>query len=133
MPDKQIYEAPQERERRAAGLFTGRYLITTKPDAHEEVSGQLSAMGMAEVGPITSDHPGAMPSGGQIKLPNIGVVLVDPPSPDKQAEMVRMAEESDAVLSMEPERINNTLAGGPEYVAGWRDAIASITGRLLDG
>ncbi len=133
MPDKLIYEAPQERERRAAGRFTGRYLITTKADAHEEVSEQLSSMGMAQVGPIVTDHPQPMPPGGQIQLPNIGVVLVDPPTSEHQARMVEMAEASDAVVSMEPERINSTMAGGPEYIAGWRDAIASITGRLLDG
>ncbi len=130
--EKVILEAPSHRERRAAGRFTGRYLLTTEPEGSGEVASRLEGMGMSAATPIAAQGRPvrALPPGQHIELPNIGVVLVDP-LPEREGDVLAMAEENDAVIGMEPERINTAYVDSAQYVAGWRDAIAALTGKLL--
>lgn len=132
--EKRIIVAPEERERRAAGRYTGRYLLTTQPQTHQEVSTQLSIMG---VEPATLSAQGvtpvhALPPGRHITLGELGVVLVDP-KPEQRDELLKMASDSPAVTALEPERINSVMTNTPDYIQGWRDGVGAMADHLLVG
>ena len=132
--EKTITVAPEERERRAAGRYTGRYLLTTRVEEHQDVSAQLSGMGVASA---TLDAQGvtpvqALPPGRHITLGELGVVLVDP-LPEQRDDLLKMASDSDAVTALEPERINSVMTNTSDYIQGWRDGVGAMADHLLVG
>src|SRR6266852_543975 len=132
---KILVRAPQEHERRAALRMTGRYLVTYQKDAHQEVSGRLSAAGFSAANPLGPSAKSAkpLPRGGHLGLPNIGVSVVDP-LPDQEDSLHSLAASDDAIKAMEPERIVGAVSGEnlSEYVRGWRDAVDALTGKLIE-
>lgn len=129
---KSITTAPEERERRAAGRYTGRYLVTTERGGHGEVSSRLNGMGVQSDSLVSQGlapvH--ALPQGRHITLDRLGVVLVDP-LPEQREALLSMAAETDAVIALEPERINSALPVTTDYIKGWRDGVDAITDSLL--
>lgn len=127
--------APQDRERRAALRMTGRYIITYKKEARQTLAAKLAETGFSAAPPIPhgAKAVNALPSGEYISLNNIGVALVDP-THEQHESLHLMAAQEDAVLAMEPERINQTVSRDPsnDYVRGWRDAIEALSGKLLE-
>jgi subtilisin len=131
---KTIVRVPRERERRAAGRMTGRYLVTIQKDAHQHVSDELAKKGFQVPPPLAKGAAVAktMPRSGQIVLPNVGVAVVDP-SPEQEDALHKLAAEEGAILALEPERIVRTTESEnlSEYMRGWKDAVDALAARLV--
>jgi subtilisin family serine protease len=132
---KVLIRAPQDRERRAAMRMTGRYLMTIKKDAHQDVAAKLTAAGFSAAHPLPpgARSASALPSGGYMTLPNVGIAVVDPTA-DQHDPLHALAASEDAVVAIEPERIVRAVAPKDldDYVRGWRDAVNALAGKLIE-
>jgi subtilisin len=132
---KVLIRAPADRERRASQRLTGRYLVTVQKGAHGDLASKLSAAGFASPNPLKAGAMSAhaLPQGGHISFPNLGIALVDP-LPGQEDALHTMAATEDTILSLEPERIVRAVGqvDADEYIRGWRDAIEALTGKLLE-
>jgi subtilisin family serine protease len=130
--NKNVMRIPDSPERRAAARMTGRYLLTTQTDAHNAVTNKLNRMGMKAATPLpraaTSAKP--LPDGTHLALRNIGISLVYP-KPGQEEALHRMAQQEDAVLALEPERIVRAVDSRTDYLRGWRDAVDALADKLI--
>jgi subtilisin family serine protease len=129
---KILISAPQDKERRAAMGLTGRYIMTMRKDAHQDVAMRLSGAGFSAASLVPPGAKTAHPlaAGGYLTLPNVGIAVVAPTA-DQHDALHSVAAQDAAILAMEPERIVRALAS-TDYVRGWRDAVDALTAKLVD-
>src|SRR5271154_1162390 len=130
---KILIRAPESPERRAAARMTGRYLMTVQSDAHDEISAQLNKAGMMAAKPLPRIAGAAkpFPDGTHLALKHIGVSLIDP-TPQQEDMLQSMAARDSGVIALEPERMVRAVESMSDYVRGWRDAVAALTGKLIE-
>src|SRR5579863_6468048 len=131
---KTLIRVTAARERRTAAQMTGRYLVTIQPGAHKDVSGRLSAIGIAAATPLAHEATvaRALPTGHHFILPHVGIAVVDPAG-EQEDQLNAMAAQEGAILALEPERINHAVSEiSSDYVRGWRDATNALASQLVD-
>jgi subtilisin len=132
--NKVLLRAPQSPERLASSNMTGRYLVTYRKGASDHITTKLQEIGISAARPIPLGESTvkALPDSSQINLQRLGVALVDP-TPEQEDAFHNMGATEDSILAIEPERICRAVNPypGSDYIWGWRDAIDSLTSRLL--
>jgi subtilisin len=133
--DKILVRAPQSPERLAARNMTGRYLVTYRTGAGDHVAMKLQEIGIAAAPPVPAGQSvaKALPDSSQINLQQLGIALVDP-MPAQEDSFHNIGATEDSILAIEPERVNRAVNQdlGSDYISGWRDAIESLTSKLLN-
>jgi subtilisin family serine protease len=129
---KILISAPREKERQAAMGLTGRYIMTLRKEAHQDVAMRLSSAGFSAANPVPSGARTAQPlaAGAFLTLPNVGIAVVDPTA-DQHDALHSMAAQDASILAMEPERIVRAVTS-TDYVRGWRDAVDALAAKLVD-
>jgi subtilisin len=129
---KLVTRAPEEPERRAAALMTGRYLMTIHPKAHQEIVAKLDEVGIRSAHPLKQAATAKpLPDGMHISLKRLGVALIDP-TVRQEDRLHKLAEDEDGVLALEPERIVRAVDSAYDYARGWRDAVDALAGKILE-
>jgi subtilisin family serine protease len=113
--------------------MTGRYLVTLQPDAQKHISARLEKMGLKAARPLPRVAMAAnpLPQGSHLPLNQIGVTLVDP-KPTQEDSLHQMAANESGVLAIEPERIVRAVDVRDDYLRGWRDAVDTLSAKLLE-
>ena len=133
MPIKMPRQIPGDRERRAAAGMTGRYIVTLERASHDRFGAHISSI--TNVPATVLDHSRGtsitsrleLPSGGTVLFASVGMALVNLGKEHEDA-FISMAENDDAILAIEPERVVHAIS--TDYVRGFCDGVAALADRV---